>query len=69
MRTVGLTSAGNVGFTSALGCYDEVVAYDDVASLPREPLAYVDCAGSTPLRRSLHAHLGEALRAATSSSA
>lgn len=61
LRTVGLTSAGNVAFTASLGCYDAVVAYDDVAQLPLERTAYVDCAGSTPLRQALHAHLGEAL--------
>jgi hypothetical protein len=61
VRTVGLTSAGNVAFTASLGCYDEVVAYDDVTSLDAVPTAYVDCAGSTPLRRALHAHLGTSL--------
>ena len=60
MRTVGLTSPRNVAFTSSLGCYDEVLAYDDAASLPDEPTAYVDCAGSTPLRQALHARLGSA---------
>lgn len=61
VRTVGLTSPGNVGFTTSLGCYDEVVPYDEVSSLPAVPTAYVDCAGSTPLRQSLHDHLGRAL--------
>jgi hypothetical protein len=32
-RLVGLTSAGNVEFTRSLGCYDEVLSYDEVASL------------------------------------
>ena len=61
VRTVGLTSAGNVAFTRSLGCYDEVVAYDDVRALPATPTAYVDCAGSTPLRQQLHDHLGGSL--------
>lgn len=60
-RTVGLTSPGNVAFTESLGCYDEVVPYDAVESLPDVPTAYVDCAGSTPLRQALHGHLGGAL--------
>jgi hypothetical protein len=61
VRTVGLTSAGNVAFTTSLGCYDEVHSYDDVAELPVRPTAYVDCAGSTPLRQALHDHLADAL--------
>ena len=48
-------------FTTSLGVYDKVVAYDDVPTLERVRTAYVDCAGSTPLRQSLHAHLGGAL--------
>lgn len=61
VRTVGLTSPGNVAFTSSLGCYDSVVAYDDVRELPAVATAYVDCAGSTPLRTALHEHLGSSL--------
>ena len=57
IRTVGLTSPGNVGFTRSLGCYDEVVAYDEVSGLEEVPSAYVDCAGSTPLRQALHERL------------
>lgn len=60
-RTLGLTSAGNSAFTSSLGLYDEVLPYDDAGRLPREPTAYVDVAGSTPLRQRLHAHLGDHL--------
>lgn len=61
VRTVGLTSAGNVAFTQGLGCYDVVLPYDQVADLEQVPTAYVDCAGSTPLRQALHDHLGTAL--------
>lgn len=61
MRTVGLTSARNVDFTNGLGVYDEVVSYDDVPSLERVGTAYVDCAGSTPLRAALHEHLCDEL--------
>ena len=62
IRRVGLTSAGNVGFTESLGCYDEVMTYDEVRSLPTDvPTVYVDMAGSKELRSELHAHLGDAL--------
>jgi hypothetical protein len=61
-EVVGLTSAGNVGFVRALGCYDRVLSYDEVTALPAErPTAYLDLSGSTPLRRALHDHLGGAL--------
>lgn len=61
VRTIGLTSPGNVDFTTSLGCYDAVLPYDEVAALEAVPTAYVDCAGSTPLRQALHDHLGGAL--------
>jgi hypothetical protein len=34
IRVIGLTSAGNAAFVKSLGCYDEVVTYDQVASIP-----------------------------------
>ncbi|NLS72417.1 DUF2855 family protein [Bradyrhizobium brasilense] len=56
---IGLTSKGNVDFVSSLGCYDEVVTYDQVAAIPAaEPTAYVDMAGNSALRESLHRHFG-----------
>jgi hypothetical protein len=61
-RRVGLTSAANAAFTRSLGCYDDVVSYDDVTELPTDVVtAYVDVAGSIPLRRTVHEHLGSAL--------
>jgi hypothetical protein len=61
-RLVGLTSPGNVGFTSSLGCYDEVVSYDDVTTVSSEdPVLYADFAGSQELRLQLHEHLGDRL--------
>ena len=60
-EVVGLTSPGNIAFTLSLGCYDRVLAYDAVAELAQVPTAYVDVAGSTPLRQALHAHLGASL--------
>jgi hypothetical protein len=60
-EVVGLTSPANVPFTEGLGCYDRVLAYDDVGALGDVPTAYVDLAGSTDLRRALHDHLRERL--------
>ena len=62
-RAVGLTSARNEEFVRKLGCYDEVVLYDQVASLdPAVPSVYVDLAGSGPVLKSIHEHFGDALK-------
>ncbi|WP_338692384.1 DUF2855 family protein [Bradyrhizobium sp. 26S5] len=59
IRVIGLTSKGNVDFVSSLGCYDEVVTYDHVTAIPSaEPTAYVDMAGNSALRETLHRHFG-----------
>jgi hypothetical protein len=61
-RVVGLTSPPNVGFTQGLGCYDEVVAYDDLERLPAGTVAvYVDMSGSASVRTRVHAHWGDRL--------
>lgn len=62
IRRVGLTSPGNVAFTESLGCYEQVLTYDDVASLPTDvPTLYADMAGSRDLRTAMHEHLADAL--------
>jgi hypothetical protein len=63
IKVIGLTSAGNTSFVTSLGCYDEVVTYDNVTSLPaNSPVAYVDMAGNSPLRATLHGHFGEQMK-------
>src|SRR5437899_1819041 len=43
IKVIGLTSASNIAFVQSLGCYDEVVTYDHLTSLPANtPVAYVD---------------------------
>lgn len=62
IHRIGLTSPGNAEFTAALGCYDEVLTYGDVPSLPTDvPTVYVDMAGSADVRVAVHEHLGGAL--------
>jgi len=59
----GLTSPANVAFTRGLGCYDNVIAYDELATLSAStPAVYVDFSGSAPLRASIHAHWSDQLR-------
>src|SRR5882757_4462978 len=63
VRVIGLTSAANSDFVQSLGCYDEVVTYDNVTSLPaNSAVAYVDMAGNSPLRATLHGHFGEQMK-------
>lgn len=53
--TVGLTSARNLAFTRQLGCYDDVVSYDDLATARvDEPVVYVDMSGDVALRETVH---------------
>jgi len=63
LKVIGLTSASNVGFVSSLGCYDEVVTYDRVTTLPANaPVAFVDMAGNSGLRENLHLHFGDQMK-------
>ena len=63
IKVIGLTSAGNTAFVKSLGCYDEVVTYDNVSALPtNSTVAYVDMAGNSPLRAMLHRHFGEQMK-------
>lgn len=63
IEVVGVTSSRNHAFTHALGCYDEVVTYDDVAAIPRSaPIVAIDMAGSGPVLASVHSHFGDQLR-------
>ena len=63
IRVIGLTSPSNTAFVNSLGCYDEVVTYDRVTSLPADaPVAFVDMAGSSSLRETLHRHFGEQMK-------
>lgn len=60
VRVIGLTSASNVGFVTSLGCYDEVVTYDQIEKMPAtESVAFVDMAGNSDLRARLHRHFGD----------
>jgi Protein of unknown function (DUF2855) len=59
-RIIGLTSPGNVAFCESLGCYDEIVTYDEVTKLPATLLCtYVDMAGNAALRMQIHTHFKE----------
>ena len=59
---IGLTSAPNRAFTEGLGCYENVLDYDDVSALPVDwGITFVDMSGAAELRRAVHEHAGDAL--------
>ena len=58
---IGLTSPGNRAFVESLGVYDQVLAYDEVASVAPAPAVYVDVAGDDAVTRAVHTHLGDGL--------
>lgn len=60
-RLIGLTSPGNLEFTRSLGCYDDVVSYDDLGFLPVAPTVYLDLSGSPETRAAVRRHFGERL--------
>jgi hypothetical protein len=62
-HVIGLTSASNADFVRSLGCYHEVVHYDQIEELPADsPVAFVDMAGNSALRARLHHHFREATK-------
>jgi hypothetical protein len=62
IRVIGLTSSANTEFVRSLGCYDDVVGYDAVSSMPADQAAvFVDMAGSAKLRGDLHRRLRDRL--------
>jgi len=63
VRVIGLTSPTNAAFVRSLGCYHDVVAYNDIETLDTaSPAAFVDMAGNANLRARLHRHLGDLLK-------
>lgn len=63
MRSIGITSPGNVAFCESLGCYDSVVTYDDVTQLDAsQPVVMVDMAGSAATTSALHHHFADNMK-------
>lgn len=55
MKVIGLTSTANKAFCESLGCYDQVLTYDELSVIdPAASLVYIDFAGNATLRRSIH---------------
>jgi hypothetical protein len=60
-RAIGLTSARNAAFVRGLGFYDQVVLYEEIASLTKEPAVFVDMAGDGAVTAAIHRHFGDDL--------
>ncbi len=63
LRVLGLTSPRNVAFVEGLGCYGEVLTYDQIDGLPgSEPAAFVDLAGNGEVLAAVHGYFGDNLK-------
>ena len=64
IKVIGLTSAGNTAFVKSLGCYDEVVTYDSVTSMPADRAGRVSSTwpATASLRETLHRHFGDQMK-------
>ena len=59
-KTIGLTSSGNTEFVKSLGCYDEVISYDEPSNLDySKGSVMVDMAGNREILGTLHKELGD----------
>lgn len=62
-KSIGITSEKNREFTESLGCYDQVVSYEEISSLdPSVTSIVVDMAGSNQVLTNIHYHFNQQLR-------
>ena len=55
--SLGITSPNKVAFCESLGCYDQVITYEDINHLDaNRPAVMVDMAGSAKVIATLHRH-------------
>ena len=63
VEVIGLTSAKNLDFVRSLGCYNQVLTYDEISALsPEVPSVYVDFSGNVDVRRALHTQIADGLK-------
>jgi NADPH:quinone reductase-like Zn-dependent oxidoreductase len=62
VKAVGLTSERNLGFVKSLGCYDQVLRYDELDAMPAIPVVFVDMAGNGHVVRAVHEHFRDQLK-------
>jgi NADPH:quinone reductase-like Zn-dependent oxidoreductase len=63
IEVIGLTSSGNLPFVRHVGCYDEVLTYDELESIPADAaIVAIDMSGNGEILARVHRHFGDALR-------
>lgn len=63
VEVIGVTAARNHAFTHGVGCYDELVEYGEIASIPcGEPIVSIDMSGNGAVLAAVHGHFGDRLR-------
>jgi hypothetical protein len=61
VAVIGVTAPANLEFVRSLGCYRDVVTYDDITTLPAVPSVSVDMAGNGAALEAVHTHFGDQL--------
>ena len=61
-KIIGLTSQRNKSFVEGLGACDQVLNYDQIKDLKQVPSVYVDMAGNSSVKLSIHETLGMHLK-------
>ena len=55
IKVAGLTSATNLNFCQSLGCYHQVLTYEQLAEIPDDThCVYIDFAGNAKIRSDIH---------------
>jgi hypothetical protein len=57
LDVLGITAPANLEFVRSLGCYRNVVTYDEIAAVPVVPTVSVDMAGNGAALEAVHTHL------------
>ncbi|WP_076536643.1 DUF2855 family protein [Shewanella sp. UCD-KL21] len=63
LPTIGITSQSNCQFVAALGCYDQVISYQQITSLQLNTASIlVDMAGSKTILTAIHQHFADKIK-------
>ena len=63
IELIGITSPGNHAFAHHVGCYDEMVTYDEIEGIPADsPVVSIDMSGNGAVLARVHRHFGNQLQ-------
>jgi len=63
VKVIGLTSQRNINYVKNLKCYDDIISYENVSSLPKnQTVAYIDVAGDAKILTKVHNHFQDNLK-------